>query len=70
MIWFRRTVMHAFGLLAQLIVRTFNRAAKRWLWETFTAYFACVRLKFKPLMIVILFSFLGYNTSDIGSNFA
>jgi len=62
--------MHAFGLLAQLIVRTFNRAAKRWLLETFTAYFACVRLKCKPRMIVILFSFLGYTTSDIGSNFA
>lgn len=29
---------------------------------------ACAQ--FRPLMIVILFSFLGYTTFDIGSNFA
>jgi hypothetical protein len=44
----------------------FNRAANWLNFETSAAYFTGGRPKFGPLMIVILFSFLGYTTFHIG----
>ncbi len=70
MIWFRLTISHVVERLAWPATEIFNWAAKWLVRETFTAYFKGVRSKFRPLMIVILFSFLGYTTFNIGSNFA
>jgi hypothetical protein len=67
--WFHLTIKHAFEPWLGQPLELSTEPRNSWFQRLF-AYFTGVRSKFGPLMILILFSFLGYTTFNIGSNFA